>query len=92
MISEIWNIRFYTAIGDTRSIPNAFRSCSGTTPSMVPAEFGEPLRICKVEGRSIYNHLSVVLNKMMYRPHYIVELVEILKTNVTESFDKICVN
>ena len=51
----------------------------------------EPLRICKVEELLIYNHLSVVLNKMMYRPHYIDEHVEILKTNVTESFDEICV-
>lgn len=49
----------------------------------------EPLHTCTVEGLSISNRLSIVLNKKMYRPHYMDELVEILRNNVTACFEKI---
>lgn len=44
----------------------------------------DPLQMYTVKGLSIHNHLSLVLNKKMYRPHYVDALVGILEENINK--------
>lgn len=47
---------------------------------------GSPLQKYTVEGFSVHNRLDLVLNKRMYRPNYVDELIAILRETILNCF------